>query len=240
MADTLLAPFEDGDDISFHICIEEGFILSASVCDSDISSWCTDDEEDGSDVSSLSVDDEVCWLDEADDENDVVMHEERRIDITVDTCETDDNDNVNNDFNFKVRRCVDLSFTTTTTATMSTKYDELDSTTITTLEDIPCDCCAFSLCYCYGYCSATPTLSTSCSVSTSPLDAHLISGFEVYLAFYVMALVTFLTIKFLPAKVLQIALRHNTSWKSQNHYAANQESSNSFQPRENIKLEICL
>ena len=33
MADTLLAPFEDGDDISFHICIEEGFILSASVCD---------------------------------------------------------------------------------------------------------------------------------------------------------------------------------------------------------------
>ena len=104
MADTLLTPFEDGDDISFHICIEEGFILSASVCDSDISSWCTDDEENGSDVSSLSVDDEVCWLDEADDANDVVMHEERRIDITVDASETDDDDNVNNAFTSKVCR----------------------------------------------------------------------------------------------------------------------------------------
>ncbi len=78
----VLAPFDDGD-VSLHNCIEEGFILSASVCDSDISSWYTDDDEDGSDVFSLQIDDEVFWLDETDYANDVVMHEERSID-TID------------------------------------------------------------------------------------------------------------------------------------------------------------
>lgn len=239
---------EYGDDISFHICKEDGFILSESVCDSDISSWWTEeDEDDNTEALSLDIDDEDFWIDDSEhgtnvlhrgsnstgkhssgmvqvllgrdefDELSFYQHGKMKIvqAASETESETDDEDDLDDEYDFRVQKCVNLSFTTTTEAN-----DELDSTTTTTtLEVIYCDC------FCSCSCSCCCHYASSLEAYRAP-----ISGFELYLTFYGLALVTFLAIKLLPAEV-QAFLRLNTT---------RQSSCRSFQPRENIEFAVLL
>ena len=220
----------DFDDISFHICIEDGFLVSESVCDSDISSWWTDegedDDDDDSEVISLFVDDEDFWLDDANDENaqgttscadkqKFTFHRDGKqvndYDASLTESETDDEDFDDDDNSFGVRK-VDMSFNTTSATS---------NTTTTTLKFSPCCCCGCCCCHCQAMSSSPPVDD----VSSMETKLAPISGFELYLAFYFMALVTFLTMKYLPTET-QVALQHCNVRK---------ESLRSFQPGENIE-----
>jgi len=211
----------DFDDISFHICIEDGFLVSESVCDSDISSWWTDedDRDDDGEVLSLFVDDEDFWVDDADDENAQVTSctDKQRFtfprdgkqindhDASLTESETDDDDEDfdDDDNSFGVRKYVDLSFNTMTTA-MST--------------------CCCSCCCCQAMPASSPPVDDASSTETKLAP---ISGFELYLAFYCMALVTFTTMKYLPTEI-HLAKQHTNVRK---------EAQRSFQPRENIAIQ---
>lgn len=263
-----------GDDISFHICVDDGFILSESVCDSDISSWWTDDNDDDSEIVSLDIDHDDFWLEDADDTN--VLHrgntttiicKDRRGQVPVERIEfdqfsfhqhdtnkivydvndteseTDDDDDDEHDldscFDCGVRKCVDLSFTTTSTA-MSTKYDgdDLDDS-MTAFEVFHYDCCS-SCCRC-SYCRTMPSASSPIRVFSSMEVKHLpISGFELYLVFYGMALVMFLATKVFPIDVQKIGIQQKASRWGRDQDDVRTESCLSFQPRENIESMISL
>ncbi|KAL3771151.1 hypothetical protein ACHAWU_004774 [Discostella pseudostelligera] len=210
----------DFDDISFHICIEDGFLVSESVCDSDISSWWTDEGEDDDD------DDSEVRLDDANDENaqgttscadkqKFTFHRDGKqvndYDASLTESETDDEDFDDDDNSFGVRK-VDMSFNTTSATS---------NTTNTTLKFSPCCCCGCCCCHCQAMSSSPPVDD----VSSMETKLAPISGFELYLAFYFMALVTFLTMKYLPTET-QVALQHCNVRK---------ESLRSFQPGENIE-----
>jgi hypothetical protein len=205
------------EDISFDVCFEEGFHSSESVCNSDISE--TDSEAD-------DCDDEEPWLEIEGPDGIVNGNIEEGVDglseisfctfkhkknlraiyivqdhDTIDTENETDDDEDRDDEPLAVKHYRDLSTTI--------DCDDLDLS-----EDV-------SNCDDSEYVSPPSPVLRECSQS--------ISGFDVYIAFYSIALVIFLALKTLP-----IDTRGCTT---QLYGSRSMKSRESFQPAEALDLQ---
>jgi hypothetical protein len=162
------------DDISFYLGIEEGFCSSRSVCDSDISE--TDNEADDIDDDDSWPElgcEELCTTEET---------KERIIDLS------------------NISHCPTLHVKNLTARNLVLRHDVSDTESETDCDEDNYDEPLAVRHYTHTGTSTELNLLEDLSLSSSPGEESLssISGFELYIAFYSMALLTFLALKSLP------------------------------------------